>query len=171
MFPGTSDTSFTQNWTMATSGILPNDVRFLESAGKFTLQPGAVNFITTGVVWARATSGGPLASVDLLKSADSTVQLLFNSCFTIGLNESVKEITYSIFPNPCHSTSILKFYSAEVKNATLKIYDVTGKVVRELKVLSTNEIVIDKKGLVDGLYIFKLVGDNKAKASGKLMIL
>ena len=33
------------------------------SAGPFTLEPGAFNNITVGVVWARASSGGPFASV------------------------------------------------------------------------------------------------------------
>lgn len=56
----------------------PDDRRFLQAAGSFTLQPGAVNYITTGVVWARSTSGGPLASVKLVRLADDKAQLLFN---------------------------------------------------------------------------------------------
>lgn len=57
------------------------DRRFMQVAGPFTLQPGAVNVITTGVVWARATQGGQLASVALLKGADKKAQKLFNNCF------------------------------------------------------------------------------------------
>ena len=61
----------------------PDDRRFLQSAGSFTLQPGAVNFITTGAVWARTSSGGPLASVKLLRLADDKAQILFDNCFKI----------------------------------------------------------------------------------------
>jgi hypothetical protein len=57
------------------------DRRFMQVAGPFTLLPGAVNVITTGVVWARATQGGPMASLALLKGADKKAQKLFNNCF------------------------------------------------------------------------------------------
>jgi hypothetical protein len=84
MFSNGTDPDFSgQIWTMVTAGIQPNDMRWLQSAGTFTLAPGAVNYITTGVVWARATSGGPLASVTLVKLADQKAQALFDNCFKI----------------------------------------------------------------------------------------
>ena len=53
MFPGDTDPAFPgQTWTEQTAGNVPDDRRFLQSAGKFTLAPGALNTITTGVVWA-----------------------------------------------------------------------------------------------------------------------
>ena len=95
MFPGKSDPS---NW--GTNGVDPNysdpagwteesesnpvgDRRFVQSAGPFTLLPGAVNDITVGVVWAQATSGGNKASVDLLIKADVKTQNLFDNCFQL----------------------------------------------------------------------------------------
>lgn len=57
------------------------DRRFMQVAGPFVLAPGARNVITTGVVWARATQGGPMASLALLKGADKKAQKLFNNCF------------------------------------------------------------------------------------------
>ncbi len=81
LFPGTTDPSFPVNWTEVTAGNVASDRRFLQSAGEFTLKAGAVNFITTGALWARATSGGPEASVALLKVADEKAQALFNNCF------------------------------------------------------------------------------------------
>lgn len=93
MFPGLTDPSgfgvggnlnnpvVMPNWDEVSENNVPDDRRFLQSAGPFTLQPGAVNVITIGVPWARATQGGPLASVALLKGADSKAQLLFNNCF------------------------------------------------------------------------------------------
>ncbi|MEI6489038.1 MAG: T9SS C-terminal target domain-containing protein [Bacteroidota bacterium] len=89
MFPGTSDpTGFGTNhviqapWDETTSHNTPADRRFVESSGPFKLQPGAVNYITIGVPWARATQGGNLASVALLKGADIKAQELFNNCFS-----------------------------------------------------------------------------------------
>jgi hypothetical protein len=84
MFPGVSDASFpNQEWTEQTADNLPADRRFVQSAGPFTLLPGAVNEITTGVVWARAKSGGQTASVQLLKIYDREAQALFDNNFNI----------------------------------------------------------------------------------------
>lgn len=70
-------------WTEETAGNEPYDRRFLQSAGPFILKPGAVNNITTGVVWARALGGGPFESVKELQTADDKAQALFENCFKI----------------------------------------------------------------------------------------
>lgn len=99
----------------------PDDRRFLQAAGPFTLLPGAVNYITTGVVWARSTSGGPLASVKLVRLADDKAQLLFNSCFKVvdgpdapdlTIRELDKELIFSIV-NPSSSNNYREEYTEE----------------------------------------------------------
>lgn len=100
MFPGISDMQY--GWGLGGSvqnpitppfpwdennpgpGAQPNvpaDRRFVQSAGPFTLVRGAVNYITIGVVWARASSGGARGSFNLLLRADSKAQALFDNCF------------------------------------------------------------------------------------------
>ena len=84
VFPGDTNPDFPgDDWTEHSAGNTPGDRRFLQSAGPFTLQPGAVNYITTGVVWARATTGGRLASVELMRLADDKAQALFDNCFKV----------------------------------------------------------------------------------------
>ena len=70
-------------WTDANAGNPPFDRRFMQSAGPFTLEPGAVNYITVGIPWARATSGGAWASVELLRTVDDKCQALFDNCFKV----------------------------------------------------------------------------------------
>lgn len=70
-------------WTELTAGNDANDRRFMQSAGPFTLEPGAVNYITVGIPWARATSGGAWASVKLLQQVDDKCQTLFDNCFKV----------------------------------------------------------------------------------------
>lgn len=70
-------------WTEETAGNQPYDRRFMQSAGPFTLRPGALNYITVGLPWARATSGGPFASVELLRRVDDKCQRLFDNCFKV----------------------------------------------------------------------------------------
>jgi len=92
MFPGNTDPCNwgtngvdpgAGSWTEANAGNAPDDRRFMQSAGPFTLEPGAVNYITVGIPWARATSGGPWASVELLQVVDDKCQTLFDNCFKV----------------------------------------------------------------------------------------
>jgi len=59
------------------------DRRFVQSAGPFTLRPGAVNNITVGIVYGRGVSGDLFGSVLALKRADTKAQALFDACFKI----------------------------------------------------------------------------------------
>lgn len=70
-------------WSEETDNNQPGDRRFVQSAGPFTLLPGAVNNITVGVVYARGSEGDLLSSVRSLKRADTKAQALFDNCFQI----------------------------------------------------------------------------------------
>lgn len=84
IFPGDTDPNHIgENWDERSAGNTPADRRFLQTSGPFTLKPGAVNKITVGVVWARASSGGATGSLDQLKAASRKAQELFDNCFDI----------------------------------------------------------------------------------------
>ena len=96
MFPGMSDpcnwgtdgkippsVDAQWGWTDKTAGNDPKDRRFVQSAGPFTLYPGAVNYITFGVPWARDMAGNAWASVLRLQKADDKCQALFDNCFKV----------------------------------------------------------------------------------------
>ncbi|MCS6790218.1 MAG: hypothetical protein NZ580_04475 [Bacteroidia bacterium] len=75
-------------WTEVSAGNAPDDRRYLQSAGPFTLQPGAVNEIVVGVPWARDINGiyssaGYLGSVCLVYNADDLAQALFDNNFDL----------------------------------------------------------------------------------------
>src|SRR5690606_25890207 len=59
------------------------DRRFVQSAGPFTLRPGAINNITVGIVYGRGTDGSLFSSVEAMKRADTKAQALFDACFRI----------------------------------------------------------------------------------------
>ena len=90
MFPGDSDPLFwgtngnaVDNWTEVTAGNNPADRRFMQSAGPFTLKPGALNYITVGIPFAQAPSGKAFSSVELLREIDDVCQALFENCFKV----------------------------------------------------------------------------------------
>lgn len=81
MFP--DDPAEASGWHEKSAGNTPGDRRYIQSSGPFTLEPGAVNFVTVGVVWARATTGGSTGSLGLLRLASDKAQKLFNNNFDI----------------------------------------------------------------------------------------
>jgi len=88
MFPDNTDPSGLgtggipqPRWSEETAGNIPDDRRFLMSAGPFTMKPGDVQIVTIGVVWARDYNGTNLTSIDKLKQADDVAQKLYNHCF------------------------------------------------------------------------------------------
>jgi hypothetical protein len=97
-YPGTAPGTITQfmypgdggwcggapsGWTEVSAGNTPFDRRFIESAGPFTLQPGAVNEIITGAVWARGYYNSQLGSVCEILKADDIAQALFDANFQL----------------------------------------------------------------------------------------
>lgn len=109
MFPATSDVcdwgtngvppAGEKNWTEVTANNLPEDRRFMQSAGPFTLEPGQVNYITVGIPWAKAGSGGPWASVEALRVVDDKCQALFDNCFSVIQGPNAPDLTFRELEN------------------------------------------------------------------------
>ncbi len=121
IFPGESDISpgwsiggTCQNpqrtllWDEVSAGNPPGDRRMLTNAGPFTLRPGAVNELTVGVVWARASTGGALGSLNKLLAADDAAQKLFDNDFKIldgpdapdvEITELDRELLFTVIPH------------------------------------------------------------------------
>ncbi len=162
MFPGDSDpdnfgTNGTPapfaNWSETNTGAgsnQPADRRFLQSAGPFTLIPGAVNYITYGLPWARTTqSGNNTAAVTLLKLADDKAQALFDNCFKVLDGPDAPDLTVQELENELviyltnkqgvsnnHETD--RYHELDVTissdiNNPYKFYDFEGYMVYQLK--------------------------------------
>lgn len=131
MFPGDSDPldwgtagidpGF--DWDESTENNPSGDRRFVQSAGPFTLTPGAVNNITVGVVYGRGTDGSLFGSVEAMKRADTKAQALFDACFAIltppdapklSIQELENQLVLTI-ENPITSNNYLEGYAEEDK--------------------------------------------------------
>lgn len=138
MFPSDSDplwwatggqdlsATFPNGWSEAdTDGAggsnPPNDRRFVQSAGPFTLTPGAINNITVGIVYGRSTDGGLFASVEAMKRADTKAQALFDACFKILSPPDAPKLTIQelenelilMLENPATSNNYQESYEEE----------------------------------------------------------
>jgi hypothetical protein len=87
-----------------------------------------------------------------------------------GVEEETNQFTSLIFPNPFSISSTLKIENHKVHNATLSIYDISGKSVRTITSINSNNIEIDKGNLEDGIYFYRLTNGEGEISSGKFII-
>ncbi len=156
MFPGTSDQTIgwsvggtvqspipgLPEWSELNPGggsapNAPGDRRFVQAGGPFTLAPGALNFVTIGVVWARASSGGATGSFNLLLQADSKAQALFDNCFKtlqgpdapdVTIRELDQELIFELSYKPSSNNFQLKYEEVDpVLKAIIGNNDTTYK--------------------------------------------
>ncbi len=80
MFP--DDPATGTGWSECSVGNDPDDRRFVQSSGPFTLSPGTTNEVIVGAVWV-ADAAYPCPSYSKLLNADRVAQGLFDSCFDI----------------------------------------------------------------------------------------
>lgn len=93
-FPGLTDPDGRPNWVESQS---PGDRRMVQSSGPFTLQPGAINEVIIGAVWARASSGDQFASIAAGIIADDKAQILFDNDFKLA--NGPEPVTAVIIPS------------------------------------------------------------------------
>ncbi|HKR03254.1 MAG TPA: T9SS type A sorting domain-containing protein [Bacteroidia bacterium] len=160
-------------WTEEIAGNIVDDRILLNSAGEFTLLPGAVHCITIGVVWARADSGDNRASIPLMLTADSIIQLIFDSCFTdfsTNVNQLAEGTVSGIAPNPFSDKTIIHFNNPAGENFSFKLFDINGALIKNILNIKKNFLIVERENLKSGMYIFKLSGESGKVSSGKLMV-
>lgn len=126
-------------WSEVSAGNTPGDRRFIQSAGPFTLKPGAVNFITVGVVWARSSSGGNTGSYDLLVIADDKAQKLYNNKFKLLDGPNAPDVAMQELDNELvlslNNTDKIEKYRDGIKSSSGDsiIYRFQGYQIYQLK--------------------------------------
>jgi len=186
MFPGSTDPAGRPLWTEVTAGNTPGDRRFLQTAGSFSLLPGAVNEVTIGVVWARTTSGGARGSFDLLKQASDHAKSLYVNNFvvpqgpkapTVEIVEMNKQLLFTFsntstienftdsFVQSCTYKTVYKFqgylvYQVRTPNIPSDFYDPTqAQLVAEFDIANDNikQLINQYRDPTLGVYIPKLM--------------
>jgi hypothetical protein len=82
-----------------------------------------------------------------------------------------KELKNSCFcyPNPFTVETTL-FSNVDLKNATLKIYNLNGQEIREEKEISGQKIIIKRNELIKGVYLYRIVQGSEIVTTGSLRI-
>jgi len=79
-----------------------------------------------------------------------------------------------LYPNPAIDDFIIEFFSDSADQVEVRIWDVSGKLVRRSFVpmsIGLNKIQVPISDLSNGFYIVSLLANSKQKYSSKLIVL
>ena len=176
MFPGDSDptgwgTNFSPQAPWSETAT-PADRRGFASSGPFTISSGTMMCMDFAFVYGRGTAG-PLSSVADMKIKTDSARVFYNgnspcTCVInpLSVNEVSNELLFQLYPNPA-SDNVTILYHPENGNATLEIYDLTGKVVGT-EIISKASTVVDLKKLSPGIYLIR-ISDGKSSGAARVL--
>lgn len=169
-------------WSETFSGV--TDHRGLSATGEFTLEPGQHIDLLYAYVFARATDGGPLASVAALQTRVDSITAFANTLpiwnsaeqngFTdqcadyvlLAVEDGLSGTGLQLFPNPASDRVVLQAPRA-LHGGTLLLRDATGRIVATQRLIegsNTLEIAAIARGVYNcevrtskGRYAAKLV--------------
>jgi len=100
---------------------------------------------------------------------NSSAILTVKYSFDVGINEfdNLKNNAI-VYPNP-FKTSFTIEVENDLKNAELKIYNILGREVINIKNLKNKEINIQRSDLTNGIYFYSIIEKNKTIAKGKII--
>ena len=157
MFPGDPSTRSywsEENTDGAGARNTPSDRRFILSAGPFTMNPGDVQDIVYGIVWAQA--GDRLASVSKMKSDDALAQAAFDVDFELPSPPDAPRVAAST----SDQTVVLTWSYLPSDNNFLNSYDIPNPFLKDVD-------VPDKSYSFEGYRIYRYA--NAADQDGVLV--
>ena len=87
-----------------------------------------------------------------------------------GIEIQKTDSSVSIYPNSINTSFTLKISpETTLKNATMKIYDICGKLVKNV-MIRHNETIIDRNKLQNGMYLYNFMNNNQTIGKGKLVM-
>jgi hypothetical protein len=111
------------------------------TGGSVSFSIGEVDYITATGNTGRMTEG---------------VQQPYEIFIITGIEESLVDLSLSVFPNPTRESVVLKVGPNDLDNMSFRLYDLLGNLLKDEKVMST-ETVIDMNDLAMSTYFIKVM--------------
>ena len=95
--------------------------------------------------------------------------------YTNGINEMKVDfgIASSVYPNPSSGDACITFALEKAATAFLQLIDAEGRVLRNMENIScssgSNTVHMDTKGLIPGIYFYRISSGNK-NGGGKILV-
>jgi len=184
MFPGTSDpcnwgTGGTApfgpvDWTMASAGFMPGDMRGLGITGPFSFPAGGYQQVDLAFVTARSFTPGTTA-MDILNNRIDSLRLRyfqnsenFGRYFATGINERPANLpSFELRPNPAHRQFVIRLHST-TGPAIIEMTDLTGRTCYS-GILYPGDNNVDIANLKPGIYLVQVI-ENHLRSVKKLIV-
>ncbi len=165
-------------WSETSAGNAPGDRRALSSIGPITMEPGEHMNITFAFVYARAATGGPMASVQALQQRVDSVRTFFydnpywlpytldygdemNLCmgnYELNIAEH-QHLSMRLYPNPASASFTLEA-TARMAGHVLTLHDATGRTVQRQRLVQGSN-TLDAGALAPGIYACDVITDQE----------
>jgi hypothetical protein len=152
--PGPSGTSFTQNWTMGTTGTLT--------------ETAAINAIndpnnTDVVVWIQDKD-----TKEVFQASSGTISTILG---LTGVHEEGASMDFIIYPNPTSNTSTILLNNEFTENGEIIIHDGTGRMIEKIQIDKFNErINLANTNYTNGVYFVSVVSPDGQMLTKKMII-
>jgi hypothetical protein len=135
------------------------------TATNYLWSDGAMTMTTS--VTPTVTTTYTVTATELGCSADAFVTIIVSNCTGINaITTSANGI--SVYPNPTNGILNIAISSELAGTTSIEVYDAIGKLVIK-ETLSTDTSTINTSKLTDGIYVFKVINNNKAIKIGKIV--
>jgi hypothetical protein len=182
LYPGASDPlGFGTNgnaqapWSEVTAGNVGFDRRAVGSMGPVTLLPGDVHRVMVAFTYARAATGGPLASVQALQARVDSIRAFADAedycggrredvpCYA-GAATGIAQLPAgrSLQLHPVPAADILQVTGAA--GSTYAVHDMSGRQVLPGATFLQERTAIDISGLPEGVYLLRCTGQSGSGA-------
>ncbi len=135
--------------------------------------PYKYNWNPTGKTAATATNlstGTYTVTVTDFNSCPTSKQITITCANGIQEKFSTNE-NINIYPNPSDGNIVLKYLITHNGEGIIKIYDLTGKLIKEYKLNSNSNNLTLNTNLNNGIYSYQVIVNNKTVKTDKLIII
>jgi subtilisin family serine protease len=106
------------------------------------------------------------------EAEDYCVEIIeHDSSNTNGIYSGEPELNLSVYPNPFTDVAVMEFTAPANETYSLNILDVQGRIVQNYSNINAGRVMIEKKNLTAGIYLFELRNSKtKIEARGKIVL-
>jgi hypothetical protein len=86
-------------------------------------------------------------------------------------NVLIPQVKVNVFPNPFDQFTTLQIESeTDYQNITLEVFDAMGRTIVKKQNQNNQQIILERKTMLQGVYFYRLVADGLLLNSGKLIV-
>ena len=148
-------------WTESSASSIPGNRNGLGSFAQGTIMPGSQTTFELAIIHARGYYNDNLGSVCELKETAKYIRDTFYTSLgpcgeIITGKESPSQGEVIVYPNPASDHITIESKDPSVRISSVRITDLTGKLIREEPLNHTNIVELDLNSFTKGTYLISL---------------